>query len=74
MKQKPNINNIIKETKSILNNEKQQPIKQPILKQEYQRPKTQTEWSNFHKMNENGIKQAYQKPEGYHIENNKLYI
>ena len=75
MKQKPNINNSIKETKSILNNEKQQqPIKQPIIKQEYQKPKTQTEWTNFHKMNEEGIKQAYQKPEGYHIEGNKLYI
>ena len=70
-----NSNKIIEQTRSILNNEKQQqPIKQPIIKQEYQRPKTQTEWTNFHKMNEDGIKQAYQKPEGYHIDGNKLYI
>ena len=67
LKQNPNINKIIEETKNILNNEK------PI-KQEYKKPKTQNEWTNFHKMNENGIKQAYAKPEGYHIENNKLYI
>ena len=71
---KHNPNTIIEQTRSILNNEKQQPIKQPIIKQSYQRPKTQTEWSNFHKMNEDGIKQAYNKPEGYHIEGNKLYI
>ena len=25
-------------------------------------------------MNEDGIKKAYEKPEGYHIDNNKLYI
>ena len=25
-------------------------------------------------MNEEGIKKAYEKPEGYHIDNNKLYI
>ena len=65
-----NSNKIIEQTRSILNNEKQQ----PIIKQSYQRPKTQTEWSNFHKMNEDGIKQAYNKPEGYHIDGNKLYI
>ena len=65
-----NSNKIIEQTRSILNNEKQQ----PIIKQSYQRPKTQTEWSNFHKMNEEGLKQAYQKPEGYHIDGNKLYI
>ena len=68
LKQRPNQNKIIQETKNILNNE-QQPIKQ-----QFQRPKTQTEWTNFHKMNEDGIKQAYQKPEGYHIDGNKLYI
>ena len=44
------------------------------MKQEFQRPKTQTEWASFHKMNEDGIKQAYEKPEGYHINGNKLYI
>ena len=65
-----NSNKVIEQTRSILNNEKQQ----PIIKQSYQRPKTQTEWSNFHKMNEDGIKQAYNKPEGYHIDGNKLYI
>ena len=71
VKQRPNQNKTIQETKNILNNKKQQP--QPI-KQEFQRPKSQTEWTNFHKMNEDGIKQAYQKPEGYHIDGNKLYI
>ena len=75
LKQNPNINKIIEQTKSMLTNEKQSIIKQqPIIKQQYQRPKTQTEWTNFHKMNENGIKLAYQKPEGYHIDGNKLYI
>ena len=68
-KQRPNQNKIIQETRNILGNEKQQPIKQ-----EFQRPKTQTEWATFHKMNEDGIRQAYQKPEGYHIDRNKLYI
>ena len=69
-----NSNKIIEQTRSILNNEKQTIIKQqPIIKQQYQRPKTQTEWTNFHKMNEDGIKHADQKPEGYHIDGNKLY-
>ena len=67
LKQKPNISNIIRQTKSILNNEN---IQQPT----FQRPKTETEWMSFHKTNEEGLKQAYQKPEGYHIEDNKLYI
>ena len=40
----------------------------------FQRPKTQDEWYNFHKTNEEGIKQAYEKPEGYHIDGNKLFI
>ena len=57
LKQKPNINKIIEETKNILNNEKQQPIKQ-----EFQKPKSQEQWSIFHKMNEEGIKKAYEKP------------
>ena len=67
LQQKPSINNIIRQTKSILNNE-------PIKQSEFQRPKTSTDWINFHKTNEDGLKQAYQKPEGYHIDGNKLYI
>ena len=39
-----------------------QEVKQ-LTKQEYQKPKTQNEWTNFDKMNENGIKQAHAKPE-----------
>ena len=52
LKQNPNINKIIEETKNILNN------KQPI-KQEFEKPKSQEQWSIFHKMNEEGIKKAY---------------
>ena len=32
------------------------------------------EWRDFHKTNEEGMKKAYEKPEGYHIEGNKLFI
>ena len=32
------------------------------------------EWRDFHKTNEEGMKKAYEKLEGYHIEGNKLFI
>ena len=57
-KQRPNQSKIIQETRNILNN-----VKQPT-----------TDWINFHKTNEEGLKKAYAKPEGYHIDGNKLYI
>ena len=40
----------------------------------FERPKTQDEWYKFHKTNEEGVKKAYEKPEGYHIDGNKLFI
>ena len=39
-----------------------------------QKPTTMNEWRDFHKTNEEGMKKAYEKPEGYHIEGNKLFI
>ena len=40
----------------------------------FHKPKTLNEWQTFHKTNEDGMKIAYSKPEGYHIDNNKLFI
>ena len=59
-----NIDNIVERTRDILGS--------PKVK--FQKPKTQDEWVSFHKMNEEGIKKAYEKPEGYHIDGNKLFI
>lgn len=64
LRQPRNINNIVEKTKDILGTPKVQ----------FQKPKTQEEWRNFHKINEEGIKKAYGKPEGYHIDGNKLFI
>ena len=50
----------ITETKPIINN--------------FVRPKTEAEFSAFHKITEDGINTAYSKPEGYHIQDNKLFI
>ena len=44
------------------------------IKQEFVKPKTSEEWSTFHKMNEDGMKKAYESKEGYYIDGNKLYI
>ena len=63
-KQRPNINKIIEKTKTTLNDKP---------KTEFQKPKTLKEWQIFHKTKD-GMKKAYEKPEGYHIEGNKLYI
>ena len=60
-----NINKVIEETKTTLNN------KPTTL---FNKPKTILEWQTFHKTNEDGMKIAYSKPEGYHIEGNKLFI
>ncbi len=70
-KQRPNINKIIEKTKTTLDNH----IKRKLdNKPKFQKPKTEKEWRDFHKMNEEGMKKAYEKPEGYHIEGNKLFI
>jgi hypothetical protein len=45
----------------------------PIINN-FVRPKTDAEFSAFHKINEDGINMAYSKPEGYHIQDNKLFI
>ena len=37
-------------------------------------PKTNEEWSNFHKVNENNMQKTYHCDEGYYKDGNKLYI
>ena len=61
------MNNIMKknENNTTLNN------KQTTL---FNKPTTLNERQTFHKTNEDGMKIAYSKPEGYHIEGNKLLI
>ena len=66
-KQRPNINKIIEKTKTTLNNNNKP-------KTQFQKPTTVNEWRDFHKINEEGMKKAYEKPEGYHIDGNKLFI
>jgi hypothetical protein len=40
----------------------------------FQKPTTEEEWRNFHKMNEEGMKKAYESKEGYFKDGNKLYV
>ena len=61
-KQRPNINNIIEKTKTTLDNN----INNNIPKKEFKKPTNTTEWRDFHKTNEEGMKKAYEKEEGYH--------
>ena len=72
-KQRPNINKIIEKTKTTLDNNIKPKLDNNI-KLKFQKPKTEKEWRDFHKINEEGMKKAYEKPEGYHIEGNKLFI
>jgi hypothetical protein len=44
------------------------------VKQEFIKPQTEDEWQKFHKMNEDGMKKAYESKEGYYKDNNKLFI
>ena len=69
-KQRPNINKIIEKTKTTLDNN----INNNKPKAQFQKPKTEKEWRDFQKTNEEGMKKAYEKPEGYHIDGNKLFI
>ena len=66
----------IKTTEKIQNiiNEVKPKIIEEKIKQEFVKPKTSEEWKTFHKMNEDGMKKAYESKEGYYIDNNKLYI
>ena len=62
-KQRPNINKIIEKTKTTLDNNIKPKLDNNIkLKKEFQKPKTEKEWRYFHKMNEDGMKKAYEKP------------
>ncbi len=45
-----------------------------IPKRKFVRPNTEDGWNNFHKTNEEGIKKAYDAPEGYYKKDNKLCI
>jgi len=49
-------------------------VVKPKISNIFKRPTTQDEWHNFHKVNETGIKKAYENPEGYYIDGNKLFI
>ena len=66
-KQRPNINKIIEKTKTTLNNNNKP-------KSQFQKPTTVNEWRDFYKISEEGMKKAYEKPEGYRIDGNKLFI
>lgn len=44
------------------------------IKNKFVKPKTDDEWRNFHKINEDGMKKAYESKEGYYKDNNKLFI
>ena len=44
------------------------------LQPKFVRPKTDEEWKQFHKMNEEGMKKAYESPNSYYKDGNKLYI
>ena len=44
------------------------------IKHKFIKPKTDEEWKQFHKMNEEGMKKAYESKEGYYKDNNKLFI
>ena len=72
LKQRPNINKIIEETKTKLNINNNN--NKPKPKIEFKKPTNPNEWKEFHKINEEGMKKAYSNPEGYHIEGNKLFI
>ena len=62
---KNSLNKVIEQNKTALNN------KPTTI---FNKPKTLLEWQTFHKTNEDGMKIAYNKAEGYHIEGNKLFI
>ena len=49
-------------------------LKQPPEDDGFRRPRTDEEYRDFHKMNEDGLKKAYATPEGYYKDGNKLYI
>ena len=40
----------------------------------FQKPTSEEEWRSFHKMNEEGMKKAYESKEGYFKDGNKLYV
>ena len=67
--QKPKPNEKIQK---ILEEVKPQIIEQ--LQPKFVRPKTDEEWKQFHKMNEEGMKKAYESPNSYYKDGNKLYI
>jgi hypothetical protein len=39
-------------------------------KQEFIKPQTEDEWQKFHKINEDGMKKAYESKEGYYKDGN----
>ena len=46
----------------------------PLPKTDFVKPTTEEGWVEFHKINEEGMKLAYASKEGYHIDNNRLFI
>ena len=67
------IQKLLKEIKPEIIEEIQPEIIEEVKKQ-FIKPKTDEEWKAFHKMNEEGMKKAYESKEGYYKDNNKLYI
>ena len=55
----------------ILNPPAERQVKQ---RKPFPRPTTEEEWLSFHKMNEEGMKKAYESKEGYFKDGNKLYV
>jgi len=43
------------------------------VKQEFIKPQTEDEWQKFHKMNEDGVKKAYESKEGYYEDGNNFF-
>ena len=67
--QKPKPN---KKIQKILEEVKPQIIEE--LQPKFVRPKTDEEWKQFHKLNEEGMKKAYESPNSYYKDGNRLYI
>ena len=76
-----NNNNTSQPMQKIKPNEKIQKVIDEIkpkvieeIKHKFIKPKTDEEWKAFHKMNEEGMKKAYESPNSYYKDGNKLYI
>ena len=67
------IQKLLKEIKPEIIEEIQPEIIEEVKKQ-FIKPKTDEEWKQFHKMNEEGMKKAYESSNSYYKDGNKLFI